>query len=481
MKNARQYRNSLRGLRPNLHKWGKPLKDVTRHPATRLHVDAIAACYDAAFDPATAEIFTAESHLTGKRAHRWNTLMRSAADVAANARMKRTQFHRTGACHGATCAGWTALNALWATTWEIDRAKGTNYHQRLQRYFRYLEENALATAGALTDAKGDRSLGPSGQREADRYLHIKEVRADGIVVRGVKAQICGIAAAHEIVCVPGGALKENESAFAVAFAIPRDTPGLTAVETRRPSDTRDEEEGWDAPKAGGISQAFLLFDDVFVPTERIFLQGEFEFAATFINIFTALYRAPIGACVAGQGDVMIGAAIELAKAAGLSQKVFQERLTKMAINNETTFATGLGAIYQGAAHPSGVWIPDPLLAHVNKVLVGTLPYETKRLAQEIGGGIVETGCFPSWKDLTAPEYGRQLLDALSAASDGETRARLARLLEWLTVGGGIPGCLHGGGSPDGARLVVRAREPWQDFAAQARRIAGLAQSQEAKP
>jgi 4-hydroxybutyryl-CoA dehydratase/vinylacetyl-CoA-Delta-isomerase len=473
MKNGRQYRASLKKLGHNLYKWGKQLRDVTSNPATRLHVAAIAACYDAAFDPEQADIFTTRSHLTGKKAHRWNTLMRSPEDLAANARMKRTQFHNTGACHGATCAGWTALNALWAVTWEVDQAHGTSYHERLRNYFLHLEKNALATAGALTDAKGDRSKGPGAQTLIDSYLHIKEIREDGIIVRGVKVQICGIAAAHEIVCVPGGALKEDESAFAVAFAVPRDAAGITAVETRRPSDTRDEERGWDAPKVGGISQAFLIFNDVFVPNERIFLRGETEFAARFIGIFTALYRAPIGACVAGQGDVMIGAAIELAKAAGLTQKVFQERLTKMAINNETTFGTGLGAIYQGQAHPSGLWIPSALLSHVNKVHVATLPYETKRLAQEIGGGIVETGCFPSFADLTSPEYGQKLLDALSAASDGESRARLARLLEWLTVGGGIPGCLHGGGSPDGARLVIRTLEPWSEYAGHARRIAGL--------
>ncbi len=473
MKNGAQYRKTLRQLRPNLFKWGKPLGDVTKNLATKLHVDAIAACYDAAFDPEQASLFTAESHLTGKRAHRWNTLMRSPEDVLANARMKRAQFQRTGACHGATCAGWTMLNALWAVTWEVDQARGSGYHARLERYFRYLEENGLATAGALTDAKGNRSLGAAAQPSIDSYLHVKEVREDGIVVRGVKAQICGVAAAHEIVCVPGGGLKEDEGAFAVAFAIPRDVEGLTVVETRRPSDTRDEEQGWDAPKAGGVSQAFLLFDDVFVPNERIFLQGEHEYAALFISIFTALYRAPIGACVAGQGDVMIGAAIELAQAAGLSQKTFQERLTRMAINNETTFGMGIGAIFNGKAHPSGLWIPDPLLSHVNKVLVATLPYENKRIAQEIGGGIVETGCFPSYKDLTSPLYGKALLDSLAAASDGETRARLARLLEWLTVGGGIPGCLNGGGSPDGARVVVRVLEPWKKFAEKARQIAGV--------
>lgn len=473
MKNGEQYRKSLKKLRPNIHKWGKPLRDVTSNLATKQHVDAIAACYDAAFDPEVAPVFTTTSHLTGKRAHRWNTLLRSADDVVANARMKRAQFHRTGACHGATCAGWTALNALWATTWELDQAQGTDYHQRLVNYFRFIEKEGLATAGALTDAKGDRSLGPGAQSDRDHYLHIQEVRPDGIVVRGVKAQICGVAAAHEIVCVPGGSLKPGEEDFAVAFAIPRDAAGLTVVETRRPSDSRDEEPGWDAPKAGGVSQAFLLFDDVFVPNERIFLQGETRYAGVFINHFTALYRAPIGACVAGQGDVIIGAVIALAEAGGLSQKVFQEKLTRMAINNETTFALGLGAILQGGQHPSGVWIPDPLLAHVNKVQVSILPYETKRLAQEIGGGITETGCFPSWKDLTSDLYGEKLLQSLSAVADGETRARLARLVEWLTVGGGIPGCLNGGGAPDGARLVVKALEPWASFTQDARRIAGL--------
>jgi 4-hydroxybutyryl-CoA dehydratase/vinylacetyl-CoA-Delta-isomerase len=473
MKNGQEYKRSLRKLKPNIFKWGKPLRDVARHPATRLHVEAIAACYDAAFDPQVAALFTGKSHLSGKTAHRWNTLMRSAEDVMANARMKRVQFHRTGTCHGATCAGWTALNALWATTWEMDREYCTDYHQRLIRYFGYLEDNALTAAGALTDAKGNRSLGPAAQDYPDHYLHIKEVREDGIVVRGVKAQICGVAAAHEIVCVPGGALKPGEDRFAVAFAVPRDIPGLTLVETRRPSDTRDEEEGWDAPKTGGISQAWLLFEDVFVPRARIFLQGETSYAGAFVNHFTALYRAPIGACVAGQGDVIIGAVLALAEAGGLSQKTFQDKLTRMAVNNETTFGLGLGAILQGRPHPSGLWLPDPLLSHVNKVQVATLPYETKRLAQEIGGGITETGCFPSWKDLQTPEYGARLLAALGAVEDGESRARLARLVEWLTVGGGIPGCLNGGGSPDGARLMIRGLEPWKEFADQARRIAGL--------
>ncbi|HEX7487735.1 MAG TPA: 4-hydroxyphenylacetate 3-hydroxylase C-terminal domain-containing protein, partial [Anaeromyxobacteraceae bacterium] len=324
------------------------------------------------------------------------------------------------------------------------------------------------------DAKGNRALRASRQPDPDTYLHVKEVRTGGIVVRGVKAQICAVAASNEIVVVPGTACGEAEKQHAVAFAIPRDVDGLTIVETRRPSDARDEEEGWDAPKAGGITQAWLLFDDVFVPSSRVFLCGEHEGAGRFISIFSAIYRAAIGACVAGQGDVMIGAALALARANGLSQKIFQEKLTQMTVNNEVTFGLGAGAIFLGQPHPSGLFVPDPLLAHVNKVQVGRLPYETKVLAQDISGGIAETGCLPSFRDLTSQAYGAVLLKAAAGAVDGETRARLARLVEWLTIGGGVPGCMHGGGSPDGARLAVKGLVDWERCVADARRIAGVA-------
>lgn len=471
--NGEEYRASLQKLRPNIYKWGELITDVTTHPATRLHVTSVAQSYDAAFDEEKAPIFTATSHLTGQKAHRWNTLLQSAEDVLGNSRMKRAQFHQTGTCQGATCAGWTGLNVLWAVTYDMDRDLGTNYHERLKNYFRYVEDHACALAGALTDAKGNRALKPSQQANLDSNLHVKEIRPDGIVVRGYKAQICGVAAAHEIICVPGSGYGESEKDFCVAFAVPRDVAGLTCVETRRPSDSRDEEEGWDAPKTGNITQAFLLFDDVFVPNERVFLCGEYKYTGKIIGFFTAIYRAAIGACVAGQGDVMIGAAINMARANGLSQKAFQDKLNQMAINNEITYAVGLGAMLVGQKHPSGLWVPDALLAHVNKTQVAKLPYETKVITQDISGGIAETGCFPSYKDLQSPIYGAELEKALAAGADGETRARAARLVEWLTVGGGIPGCMHGGGSPDGARMVVRAMEPWEKFAAHARRIAGI--------
>jgi 4-hydroxybutyryl-CoA dehydratase/vinylacetyl-CoA-Delta-isomerase len=473
LKNGEQYVASIAKMRPNVYKWGKLIQDVTTDPATRLHIQSVKRSYDLSHDPAKASIYTAQSHLTGETVHRWNSLMQSAEDVMANSNMKREQYHQSGTCQGATCAGWTAMNVLWDITWQMDQDLGTHYHERVRKYWRYMEDNAITMAGAITDAKGNRSLGPAAQANKDSHLHVQEIRPDGIVLRGYKCQICGVAAAHEIICMPGSGYDETEKDFSVAVAVPRDSAGLTIVETRRPSDARDEEEGWDAPKAGNITQAFLIFDNVFVPNDRVFMCGEAKYTAKLLSNFTSIYRAAIGACVAGQGDIMIGAAINMARANGLSIKRVQDKLVQMAINNEITYGLGLGAMIKGAKQPSGLFVPDALLAHVNKTQVAKLPYETKVIAQDISGGIGETGCFPSYQDIQSPEYGKQILEALAAGADGETRARAARLVEWLTVGGGIPGCMHGGGSPDGARLVVRARTPWEEYAAEARRIAGI--------
>jgi len=200
---------------------------------------------------------------------------------------------------------------------------------------------------------------------------------------------------------------------------------------------------------------------------------EFSYSLKAVMNFIAPYRAAIGGCVAGQGDVMIGASALIARANGLSEKVFREKINQMIINNETTFGLGIAASALGKLHPSGVWIPDLLLSNVNKVHVATLPYETKRITQEIAGGIGETGCLPSYKDLNDPKYGKLLKKYLSANCSGETRAKIARLIEWLTIGSGVPGCMHGGGSPDGAKLVINAKTDINHLMELAKRLADI--------
>jgi 4-hydroxybutyryl-CoA dehydratase/vinylacetyl-CoA-Delta-isomerase len=469
-----EYLASLKRLRPNVFKFGERIDDVTTHPATRRVVESHARAYDAAHNPSLADLYTTASSLTEGKIHRHNSLMRSMEDVVANSRFKREMYRLTGTCTGALCAGWNAMNTLWAVTHEIDAALGTDYHRRIKEYVLRAQAEGWTLSGALTDAKGDRSLKASQQPDPDSNLRISEVRENGVILRGAKCMICGVAAANEIFLLPGTAYGEADKDYALACAIPRDAEGLTIVETRRPSDSREMEEGFDLPLETGITQAYLIFEDVFVPKERVFLCQEYAYTAKVIQYFTAIYRACIGACVAGQGDVMIGAGVLMARANGLSARTFTPKFVEMAVNNETTFTMGVGSIALGSRHPSGIWVPDSLTSHINKIHVATLPYETKRLCQEVGGGIVETGCFPSYRDFTDPRYGRLVQKYVKAGPcSAEARARAARLAEWLTLGAGVPGCMHGGGSPDGARLVVRSLLPTEKYAQMARKLAEI--------
>lgn len=479
LRTRQDYLESLRRMRPNVHKFGERIVDVTTHPATRGTIESHARAFDAANGsvPGAVDLFTTESgSLSESRIMRHNSLIESMEDLIASMRLKREMFHRTGTCSGGLCVGWNGMNSLWAMTHELMEGGngGGEYHAHLRTWVTKAQANGWIVAGALTDAKGNRSLSPSKQGDPDLYLRRVSQRPDGMVVRGAKTMICGVAASDEILVVPGSGLVAGEEDYAIAFAVPRDVEGLTIVETRRPSDTREAEDGFDIPSDTGITQAYLLFEDVFVPTERIFLCGETAMAARLIDLFTTNYRACIGACVAGQGDVMVGVASALARANGLTTKAFADKLVQMSIHNETTYGLGVGSIALGGRHPSGVWFADPLTANVNKIHVATLPPETRRLCQEIGGGIVETGCLPSSRDLEDPAYGpllRKYMD--TGVGTPEARARAARLAEWLTIGAGVPGCMHGGGSPQAAKLVVRSRTKIQEYEAWALRLAGV--------
>ena len=482
MKTSKEYKESLKKMKPNIYKFGELIEDVTTNPATKRTVAGHAQIFDASQKPEYKEILTTKSCLTGKQVSRYLSIISSAEDMIANVRMKRLMFNLTGTCTGGRCAGFNAINAMWTATFDMDKDLGTNYHRRIREWLKGAQKRDIAISGALTDPKGDRSKSPTLQKDPDMNLHVIEERNDGVVVRGAKVMICGVAAANEIFIMPGTGYKEQDKDYAVSFVIPRDIENLTIVETRHPSDMREQEEGFDIPvDIGGITQAYLLFEDVFIPKERVFMCKESSYALQAVINFIAPYRAAIGGCVAGQGDVMIGAAALIAQANGLSEKVFRQKITQMIINNETTFGMGIAAGVLGRKHPSGVWIPDALLSNVNKVHVATLPYDTKRITQDIAGGIAETGCLPSCQDINNPNYGKLLKKYLKANCSGETRAKITRLIEWLTIGAGVPGCMHGGGSPDGAKMMINAKSDINHYIELAKRLADIKEDIQVEP
>ena len=458
LKTYDQYKESLKVMKPNIHKFGELIEDVTTHPATKRTIEGHGQIYKLQHDPEFKDYVTLYSDLIDEPISRYLSIISTPEDQIANSRMKRLMFRRTGTCTGGRCAGWTALNAMFITTFDIDRAVGTDYHQHFLSWLKDAQRRDITVSGALTDPKGDRTRKPHQQDDPDMNLRVVEIRDDGIVVRGAKVMICGVAAANEIFVLPGSACRDEDKDYAVSFVIPRDVGGLTIVETRHPSDSREMERecGFDVPVSeGGITQAYLFFEDVFVPTERVFMLGETRFTGPAVVNFILPYRSAIGACVAGQGDVKIGAAVLTARANGLADKVFGDKLTQMVVNNETTFAVGIAAATLGRKHPSGAWQPDGLLANVNKIHVATLPYETSRIAQDIAGGIGETGCIPAAVDFNDPRYGHLVRKYLKAAHSAESRVKAARMVEWSTIGAGVPGCMHGGGSADGAKMFVR--------------------------
>ncbi len=375
LKTREDYLAALRKLRPNIYKFGELIEDVTTHRATKRTVESHALNYDAANDPELADIYSTTSTFTGDKILRWNSMMQSSDDLIGNMRMKRQNYRRTGSCTGAVCVGWNAMNVMWAVCSEMDETNGTDYQKRLKNWILSAQEKGLTVAGALTDAKGDRSLKPSQQADPDTNLRVTEVREDGVVIRGAKLMICGTAASQEIFLLPGSVYGEADQDYALACVVPRDIEGLTIVEATRPSDRRELEDTADVEVPDtGVTQGWLLFEDVFVPNERVFMCREYKYTGKLIQYFTANYRACIGACVCGQGDVMIGAAVLMARLNGLAAKTFTDKLVNMSLNNTVTYGLGAGACALGFRHPSGSYFADSHTAHSNKVMVATLPY-----------------------------------------------------------------------------------------------------------
>ena len=154
IKTREEYLTSLRSMRPNIHKFGELIEDVTTHPATRRVVESHARNFDAAHDPDLAEMYTTTSSLTGEKILRWNSLMQSPEDLLFNMKLKRQNYRRSGSCTGAVCVGWNAASVMWAVTGEIDREKGTNYQERLKNWVLSVEKNGLTVSGSPDRRQG---------------------------------------------------------------------------------------------------------------------------------------------------------------------------------------------------------------------------------------------------------------------------------------------------------------------------------------
>ena len=312
-----------------------------------------------------------------------------------------------------------------------------------------------ANAG-VTDVKGDRNLGPKDQPDKDVYLHVVEKRDDGIVVRGAKCHQTGSLSAHEIIVLPTRALRKGEEEFAVAFAVPTDTAGVIHVVGRSSLDTR-EQDGCDCGNRQYSKYApTVIFDNVFVPWERVFLCGEWEFASDLVAYFSAFHRQSHGGCKAGKIDCMVGAALTMMAYNG-TEKVshHKEKVIDMIHRAETLYGCSLAASYEGSRMPSGTYFIDPVLANASKIHEGKEMAEATRLMIDIAGGFVAD--LPSDRDFDNPDIGSLLKKYLKGVEQVpvENRIRMFRLIEKLAMeSADTISDIHGGGSPAAHRLTL---------------------------
>ncbi|MEG0292089.1 MAG: 4-hydroxyphenylacetate 3-hydroxylase N-terminal domain-containing protein [Anaerovoracaceae bacterium] len=483
-----QYIESLRKLNTRVYMFGEKIENWVDHPMIRPSINCIAVTYDLAQDPEYADLMTAKSSITGETINRFGHLHQSTEDLKKKVKMQRLCGQKTASCFQ-RCVGMDAFNAVFSTTYEVDQAHGTKYHENFVNYLKFVQENDLVVDGAMTDPKGDRSKSPSQQVDPDLFLRIKEVKEDGIIVRGAKCHQTGSINSHEHLIMPTIALGPDDKDYAVSFAIPSDVDGIYMIYGRQSCDTRKLEEGADIDlgnKQFGGQEALVVFDDVFIPNDRLFLCGETEFAGMLVERFAGYHRQSYGGCKVGVGDVIIGAAAVAADYNGANKASHvKDKLIEMTHLNETLYCCGIACSTEGHQTAAGNYQIDLLLANVCKQNVTRFPYEIVRLAEDIAGGLMVT--MPSEVDFKSDtvvgkdgETIGQVCNKYFGASPTcttEERMRILRFLENICLGSSAVGyrteSMHGAGSPQAQRIMIARQGNLEMKKELAKKIAGI--------
>jgi 4-hydroxybutyryl-CoA dehydratase/vinylacetyl-CoA-Delta-isomerase len=479
MKTPEQYEESLRKLKLQVYLLGERVENPVDHPIIRPSMNSVKMTYALAQEPEHEDLMTATSHLTGHKINRFCHLHLSTDDLIRKVKMQRLMGQKTGACFQ-RCVGMDAINAMDSVTFEMDQKLGTQYHDRFEKFLLMMQAEDLTVDGAMTDPKGDRYLSPAKQADPDLYTRVVEKRKDGIVVRGAKAHQTGAANSHWILVMPTITMTKEDSDYALCFVAPADAKGIFYIYGRQSCDTRKLEGGQIdvGNREFGGHEALMIFDNLFVPWENVFMCGEAEFTGALVERFAGYHRQSYGGCKVGVGDVLIGAAALAADYNGAAKAShIKDKLIEMIHLNETLYACGIACSAQGRPTASGNYLIDLLLANVCKQNVTRFPYEIARLAEDIAGGSLVT--MPSEKDLRHPEIGKWVEKYFRgvASAPTEDRCRILRLIENITLGTAAVGyrteSMHGAGSPQAQRIMISRQGNLEQKKKLAKAIAGI--------
>ena len=474
--NRESYLKSISDRNLKIYLMGELVEDPLSHPIIRPSIEAMAETYQLAVNE--PELGSVKSPYTGESINRFLHIAESNEDLYLQNKMQRKLGQLTGTCFQ-RCVGMDAFNALHSVTFEIDEKYSTKYHQNFINFLTEMHKFNLVIGGAMTDVKGDRSKLPHEQEDEDLYLRIVDRDENGVYVKGAKAHQTGCINSHWMVVMPTLRLTEKDKDYAIVGAIPVDAEGITYIYGRQSCDTRSMEPGeYDVGnKYFAGQEAMVIFDNVFIPNELIFMNGEFDFASMLVERFTTYHRRSY-VCKAGVGDVLIGAAATIAEYNGVENAShISDKLVEMNKMNETIYATGIASSLQGSITKSGNFINDDLLANVCKQHVTKDTFEIGRLAQDLAGGLV--GSMPSGIDFNEGEMSSDLKKYLKGIKEtnAEDRVKILRLIENMTLGRNavayLTESLHGAGSPQAQRVQIKRKVDMEKKKELAKNLSGV--------
>lgn len=457
---AAEFRESLRRYRPRVFVDGRRVEIVADEPLLAPGVAGIGVAYDFARRPEHAVLMTARQGTSGKTVNRMTHIDETSTDLLYKLEAVRLICRESGCAQRYLVHD--AANGLFQATARADAAHGTDYRDRFLAYLHRVQDEDLTFAICMTDAKGDRSMRPGQQGNADCYVHVSERRADGIVIRGTKAIVTGAPYVHELMVMPCRTMTPEDSRFAVCCAVPVDAAGVTIVS--RPAG-RPGEAAAKFSARYGQSVAAVIFDDVFVPWDRVFMDGETEEAGFLTTSYATHHRHSCIAARAGFGDLLIGAGALMVEANGLDPNRHghvRDTMVDLIKIVEGFFACGVAASVYGQKDPAGNIMPDAVFSNIGKLLLATQIYDMHRLAHTVSGGLVVA--LPGPDEDHNPETAASLAAVLGGRPDipAARRAEVARLVEDLTVSSTAGWysviSLHGGGSPEAMK-----REIWRHY------------------
>jgi 4-hydroxybutyryl-CoA dehydratase/vinylacetyl-CoA-Delta-isomerase len=457
-----QFEASLKHRNLKVFMNGKRVENVLENRNTRTVVESNKASYAWALDPDYRDIMSCHSPLIDGVVNRYTHVSASTDDLVKKAQAGAFTAEQLGTCIY-RCVGFDAFHALASTTWEMDRDLGTDYHGRFTDYLKWVQRKDLSVAGALTEPRGRRDQKTLAWSDPLMSLKVVDKRDDGIIVQGAKINISGAYASHELVVLPQAAHAEGEEDYAIAFAVPTDAEGLIYVCQYSPysaeRDQADDIEELGNPVFGQRETSMIIFDNVFVPWERVFHCGEHPYSIKFVTRYARTHRMTCGGtCKVGFMNQIIGSAKLIQEYKGLEKAAhINDQLMEMVVLRETARACGMAAAAKGVEEPpgSGVYLPDEIMGNVSKLNVCNAFWRVMALAGDIGGGLLVT--MPSMKELDNPEVKEYVERFFRFGSEEPTRdiMKVHKHLQNWTAGQHGVGTWHGAGPVMAQKIMLQ--------------------------